>query len=668
MKNLILRIFIALTLLITVTICKQAKECIFIGCMCVRETIKCPVGREIGCDSGGGGDGGNLMLSMFPKRRLIYNDISSSSSSSSLSSLQVARNLTIDLSRNLLEMIPDDRFAGLDVFKINLAHNRIARISPDAFRDIARLIHLDMSSNRLRTLYLNLFYTCETSLRTLKLSDNLLGDMETTRFSIVFAKLKALRELDLSNNRLVYLPNLRRLSQLTQLNLANNLIESLVDADTLENMLPAGLLELSLQKNSLKQISENWFEELVSLRVLNLQSNEISVIEENSFNNLVNLTFIDLSGNFLKHIPSKLLFHLVNLEQLDLSSQSQRITYIADYAFDRESNKKPIKKVILSNNSIETLSSRAFCSRSWLKPYANVKEIDLNGNALRELNACLVRQLAKGYAEPVFTSKLRVYSKLILNTNRNDQLLECTCDVTRANKLLDLDGFCRRRDGTSTYLNQYDCGDYTIANANQVHKYCANKMEYDCSLATQNNDWNSNEFLATASSSRSNVYTSQSVTSSPSPIFTSTTTAKANQAGENYSFVTGRLATLPVYLNTNLSNMFNYSVGNLSTIYFELLNNATNSDLNKTIELILNGDLDQIDKILNDKSSNNKNNQDLLSSSVSSSSSSSLSSSPSSLASSSSSPASSASAFSLVSKSSLFFLLNQIFLICFFYC
>lgn len=184
-----------------------------------------------------------------------------------------------------------------------------------------------------------------------------------------------------------------------------------------------------------------------------------------------------------------------NLEHLDLSSQTQQLKEISDYAFDRQSNRKPIRKIVLSNNNISKIDNRAFCSKyNNKKPYVNVREIDLSFNLLTRINSCILRQLAKGFSDPMQnSSKTKHFTKVLfkthslLGTNLNrlenekqQVLIECNCEITRANKLVDLEGVCRRSDNTSAYMKQYDCGDYTIINANQIHKYCSLREQFEC--------------------------------------------------------------------------------------------------------------------------------------------------------------------------------------------
>lgn len=232
--------------------------CIFLGCSCIKDKIRCPADNS--ADS---------YLTMFPKRQI---------------GKTYSHNITIEINDNRLEMVPDDRFAGLDVHKIDLSTNLIYKLSPDTFRDITRLIVLDLSVNKLTYLNSNTFYPIENSLLSLNLKNNYLNDMEATRLGNVLSKLSKLQELILSRNRLSYAPNLTQMNVL-KLDLGFNLIESLVDADSYENLLPNSLIDLNLEENRLKQINENTFENLIFLKYLNLESNEISAIAESSLIN-----------------------------------------------------------------------------------------------------------------------------------------------------------------------------------------------------------------------------------------------------------------------------------------------------------------------------------------------------------------------------------------------
>lgn len=423
-------------------------ECIFFGCSCNRDTIRCP------------NDG---FLTMFPKRHIgkAYTD-----------------NMIIDISRNGLEMVPDDRFAGLNVLKIDLSRNSIFKLSADTFRDIIKLRQLDLSSNKLRYLNSNTFIPIESSLEELVLKENYLNQMETIRLNKLIKKLVKLKKLDLDANRLIYVPNLFD-TNLARLSLADNFVESLVDSEAYINLLPTSLIELNLKNNRLKQLNDNSFQNLINLKYLNLDSNEISAITEDFFVNLKSLLVLNLRQNSLKHIPSRIFFTLENLEHVDLSSQRQKIKIINDYAFERYSNRKPIKKILLNNNSIASIGNRAFCSKLSKWPYANLREIDLSSNLITNVSACILRQLYKGFTEPML-QRHRIMSKVILNDHNDAELIKCDCEISRASKMVDLDGMCLASDETLTQMRDYDCGIYSVNNFDLVQNLCKVKKEYEC--------------------------------------------------------------------------------------------------------------------------------------------------------------------------------------------
>jgi Leucine-rich repeat (LRR) protein len=448
-------------------------SCIFIGCSCSKNKIKCPSDSER--DAG--------LLFMFPKRNIIienypYNE------------------LHIDLANNILEMIPDDRFAGLEIKKLDLSNNHIQRLSASTFRDVAKLNSLILTNNFLNYLNINTFVVVEEMLVELRLENNFLNQMESTKLSQVFTSLKRLEDLYLDNNKLYYMPNLIDMKRLEKLSMESNFIELLVDTDTYGQLLPKTLVDLNLRNNQIKQINENSFANLVNLKYINLASNQISAIAENSFAYLTNLLIINLSQNNLKHIPSRIFFTLVNLELLDLSSQKQSLTKIDDYAFDRANNAKIIKKIDLKNNSISKLDNKTFCSKNQLKPYINVKEIDLSFNFLKKLDACIMQQLAMGFNDTIKqTSRYKQTSRVLLkftnfnynnpayganNGEKSQPLLACNCDITRTSKIADLEGFCRTPYNQYIPLRQYDCSDSLVRSSFQLKKFCSNLQHYEC--------------------------------------------------------------------------------------------------------------------------------------------------------------------------------------------
>lgn len=162
----------------------DSNSCIFIGCSCDdRAQIKCPANKS------------DSPFHMFPKRSLYK---------------LTQMNLSLDLSNNKLDKLPDDRFAHMNFFKINMSANQIRHISPYAFRDIKGLRVLDLTSNLLRDVNPQHFTHFSNSLRTLILEKNQLHQLDKFHISNAIGTLKVLENLNLANNGLEELPDLTR--------------------------------------------------------------------------------------------------------------------------------------------------------------------------------------------------------------------------------------------------------------------------------------------------------------------------------------------------------------------------------------------------------------------------------------------------------------------------
>jgi Leucine-rich repeat (LRR) protein len=115
-------------------------------------------------------------------------------------------------------------------------------------------------------------------------------------------RLSGLRLLDLSNNKLVQVPNFN-LPHLTQLFLANNQLAQVPNFDNLPN-----LTQLTLKNNQLVEVPNF---SLLNLTCLSLANNRLAQVP--NFNNLPNLTWLSLKNNQLAKLPN---FNLPNLTQL----------------------------------------------------------------------------------------------------------------------------------------------------------------------------------------------------------------------------------------------------------------------------------------------------------------------------------------------------------------
>ena len=384
--------------------------------------------------------------------------------------------LTLDLANNAITTVPSHRLKNLEISSAILRENLINNIDEDAFKDVIKLESLDLSVNKLTDLNERTFVPVQASLMHLKINENKLGEMSVEKLEKVLNGLKKLASLHLSSNELKSLPNLSQ-TQLTELVLQSNQIESLNDY---KQLLPSSLIDLNVNNNRMKQLTAQSLAKLVNLKYLNLESNQIATISEDAFTHLTKLTQIHMAKNYLKQIRPRQFFTLIDLQRLDLSSQNQMLKEIDDYAFDRRSNARDITKIDLSKNRITSLGAKVFCSRNQSRPYANIKELDLAVNPISSINPCVMRQMAKGFADvnnqqvnPKVTFKPTHVLEKIAPT------IKCDCDIAKAALLIDFEGDCENEQGNTVELKKYKCNSDT--SRDEVEKSCESLAEFDCS-------------------------------------------------------------------------------------------------------------------------------------------------------------------------------------------
>ena len=422
---------------------------------------------------------------------------------------------TFDLSANELQEVPADRLRGLIIDMLDLSKNDITLVHGDAFHSVKRLGMLDLSYNtHLAKLNVSTFEPLGATLAQLKLSHCRLGEMDADKLSAALAPLASLRLLTLRQNHMAKLPDLHGLSKLEELSVATNHIETIVSAVDGSHLLPGSLIDLNLENNRLKKIDAHTFANLRHLKSMNLENNQIGVLDSAAFVHLTQLETLNLAKNQLRQIPPRVFFNLVRLERLDLSEQKSSLRQLDDYAFERHASAaRPIGKIDLSSNRMTRLADKAFCARNNSKraelqhPYANVREIDLSGNALGSLNACILRQLALGISDHVAKPSAitglvgrrrrartvrhlhhHLRPKISFKMSREQQLfpddksstgsLKCDCEVTHAAHFVEFDGECDNSQQIAVPLRQFKCNG--PSSAEEADKRCAKLEAFSC--------------------------------------------------------------------------------------------------------------------------------------------------------------------------------------------
>ncbi|XP_015283171.1 PREDICTED: toll-like receptor 7 [Gekko japonicus] len=290
---------------------------------------------------------------------------------------------TLDLSRNNMFFINPSDFQNFASIKcLNLSGNAMSQtLHGKEFRSLSGLKYLDFSNNRIDLLYSNAFQELKeleildlsdnkyyfqaegvthmlnftsnlTSLKKLILNGNeiftsedkgmksssiqelefrknrldILWKAGTKKYLSFFKELKCLKNLDISDNSLSYLPDEvfdGLPEQLQQLNLSNNklktftwwkfkVLKNLTILDLRNNLLTTvpselsncsgALQNLTLQHNRIKRLAENFLRGAFQLRYLDLSFNKIRTIRNSSFPpNVINkLNILLLNGNPFK--------------------------------------------------------------------------------------------------------------------------------------------------------------------------------------------------------------------------------------------------------------------------------------------------------------------------------------------------------------------------------
>ncbi|XP_046382916.1 uncharacterized protein LOC124153661 [Ischnura elegans] len=282
-----------------------------------------------------------------------------------------------------LEVIPIQ--LNPEVESISLHGNRISAVD-QSLGFYARLRHLDLSSNRLRTLGEKNFQL-QGSLAALNVSGNHIGAVSRHAFAGIGLS-ESLRVIDIARNRLGTFPLacVAGLKSLEELHLSHNQLTSVGDGDSGGEIHLHKLQVLDLTGNRLQEVPSRFLSHLTGLRVLLLARNELSGLPDGSlptpglhslsFAGNVNLgssgiedaalssasatlTYLDLSDCGLTSVPVKALSALAPaLTDLDLSGNP-----IGEFPEGSFSPLRSLKRVHLSRLSLlSTVHPATFAS------------------------------------------------------------------------------------------------------------------------------------------------------------------------------------------------------------------------------------------------------------------------------------------------------------------
>ncbi|OWR48298.1 leucine-rich repeat-containing protein 40-like [Danaus plexippus] len=199
-------------------------------------------------------------------------------------------NLSLD--HNRLECLPKEFYKLTEMRWLSISYNSIKNIEPD-FGDLVMLTFLDLSHNKLTSLPPGMGYL-------VRLVDLNLSYNELTELPPDIVNLRDLKKFNVSNNDLKKLPALGELRKMETLDANHNAIEELPDFYGC-----VALKEIYIANNFIKEITEEFCDQMQHLNVLNIRDNKLEVLPEN-ISLLQNLKRFDLSNNNLNKLPKNL--------------------------------------------------------------------------------------------------------------------------------------------------------------------------------------------------------------------------------------------------------------------------------------------------------------------------------------------------------------------------
>jgi adenylate cyclase len=274
-------------------------------------------------------------------RNLITIPIALYSKASEIISLNLSRNLSLDLPKDFIQScqnLRDIKFINNEAWKLpmslshasrltilDVSNNRLEQLEHAELSRLQGLISLKLANNRLRSL--PSYFGGFKSIRTLNLSSNFLNS-----FPKFLCDLESLVDIDMSFNGIANLPDeIGRLKNLERFVITNNRLTgslpdnfselvNLKEVDVRYNTLSS--IDVIAKLPKVEQISADHNSvsvcesEFTKIRVLRLNSNPVTKFE--IFNSVPTLTTLILSNAKLAHIPDAAFDKMPNLVKLVL--------------------------------------------------------------------------------------------------------------------------------------------------------------------------------------------------------------------------------------------------------------------------------------------------------------------------------------------------------------
>ena len=436
-----------------------------------------------------------------------------------LTKLKQARQTgTIDISNLKLEIIPKEVFDPnvdleginwwemVDINKLDASNNLL---SENSFNDeeynlslMSYLVSLRFSNNKFNLIPQGIYQL--SNLKLLDMSGNNINEIDGN----LIKGLSSLVELDLSKNKIRYIPNnIQFLTFLEVLRISNNqLLEIPEELGVLTR-----LKKLFLNENSLQFLPRNLFSKMVGLEEIYLYKNQLEDICDSSssiFDNMKHLKFLDihsnhltifniftempildsllLSYNQLQHING--LDKCYNLTNLDLNNNK-----ISEFPSDILKLKK-LSTLNLQNNDLNSIPNT-------LGLMNNLIRLNIEGNPLKRLvgkmRNCTTQEL-KNYLKSRITEqdldntpmiKEDLYDINDVEKNLNNQIIQNIYNNGLMMKEMNLKNIPIEEMQNSLKINSINKIDFSKNQINDINNltFVLNRIESLSELNLSNN-------------------------------------------------------------------------------------------------------------------------------------------------------------------------------------
>jgi adenylate cyclase len=307
-------------------------------------------------------------------RNLITIPIALYSKASEIISLNLSRNLSLDLPKDFIQScqnLRDIKFVNNEAWKLptslsrakrltilDVSNNRLEQLEHAELERLEGLISLKLANNRLRSL--PAYFGGFRSMRTLNISSNFLES-----FPSFLCDLESLVDIDMSFNGIARLPDeIGKLRSLERFVITNNRLAGSLP-DTFANLV--NLREVDIRYNTLTSI--DIIAQLPKVEQISADHNSVSICESE----FTKIRVLRLNSNPVTRF--EILNFLPTLTTLILSNA--KLAHIPDAAFDRIPN---LVKLVLDQNHFVSLPSH-------IGKLRKLEHFSISRNALNSLPA-----------------------------------------------------------------------------------------------------------------------------------------------------------------------------------------------------------------------------------------------------------------------------------------